>query len=316
MSESTKRYHSPPTGATHGKKPPKRHMQENVKKTTRKSSFQTGTVIKKKGESNEWSYDDISSLVEYVALYHAPDEASSTVWPTHKNEQFWNKCAEAVNCSNQQTNRTGGACRDKVRRFLKEKFETTEEAEDEYNICYFNVGKTSSTSNGCPAVSLQVHSDQFTQVQSPLLGFSPFFANDSDVVVAESRENTEDVDEDVSVTNNSVHVGRIIRGDPLQEKVNIAGPSSQTIRGMNLGGDFNKSAKIQGESQFMLLGLSLGVSSKKREAASHILIFMLSEEKHNFKPYAIPVWVVNYHSLIDKKMRELNEEMKSAMEDI
>jgi hypothetical protein len=51
--------------------------------------------------------DEISSLVEYVALYHAPDEASITVWPTRKNEQFWNKCAEAVNCSNQETNRTG-----------------------------------------------------------------------------------------------------------------------------------------------------------------------------------------------------------------
>ena len=66
----------------------------------------------------------------------------------------------------------------------------------------------------------------------------------------------------------------------------------------------------------MFIGLSLGVSSKKREAASHILIFMLSEEKRNFKPYAVPVWVVKYHSLTDKKMRELNEEMKSAMEDI
>ena len=51
MSESTKRCHSPPTGATPGKKPPKRHMQENVKKTSRKSLFQTGTVIKKKVES-------------------------------------------------------------------------------------------------------------------------------------------------------------------------------------------------------------------------------------------------------------------------
>jgi hypothetical protein len=51
MSESTKRYHSPPTGATPGKKAQKRHMQENVKKTSRKSLFQTGTVIKKKVES-------------------------------------------------------------------------------------------------------------------------------------------------------------------------------------------------------------------------------------------------------------------------
>jgi hypothetical protein len=51
MSESTKRYHSPPTGATPAKKPQKRHMQENVKKTSRKSLFQTGNEIKKKVES-------------------------------------------------------------------------------------------------------------------------------------------------------------------------------------------------------------------------------------------------------------------------
>ncbi len=51
MSESSKRSHCPSTGATPGKKPPKRPIQENVKKTSRKSLFQTGTVIKKKVES-------------------------------------------------------------------------------------------------------------------------------------------------------------------------------------------------------------------------------------------------------------------------
>ena len=58
------------------------------------------------------------------------------------------------------------------------------------------------------------------------------------------------------------------------------------------------------------------MSSKKREPVSHSLIFMLSEELQNFKPYAVPVWVVKYQSLTDKKMRELNEEIRLAMEDI
>ena len=58
----------------------------------------------------------------------------------------------------------------------------------------------------------------------------------------------------------------------------------------------------------------IGVTSKKREPVSHILIFMLSEELRNFKPYAVPVWVVKYQSLTDKKMTELNEEIKSELE--
>ena len=34
------------------------------------------------------------------------------------------------------------------------------------------------------------------------------------------------------------------------------------------------------------------ITTKKREAASHLLIFMISDELRNMKPYAIPVRVL------------------------
>jgi hypothetical protein len=48
-----------------------------------------------------WSDEELSALVEYIALYHSPDEeVSSNIWPATKNDEFWGKCAEAVNCYN------------------------------------------------------------------------------------------------------------------------------------------------------------------------------------------------------------------------
>jgi hypothetical protein len=46
-------------------------------------------------------------LVEYVALYHSSNEDPSGTWPTFKNEEFWEKCADAVNCYNGDKKRTG-----------------------------------------------------------------------------------------------------------------------------------------------------------------------------------------------------------------
>jgi hypothetical protein len=59
-----------------------------------------------------------------------------------------------------------------------------------------------------------------------------------------------------------------------------------------------------------------GNATKTRVAASHILIFMVSDELRNFKPYAIPVHVMKYTSLIDKNARDLEDEFKIAMEDM
>ena len=52
---------------------------------------------------------------------------------------------------------------------------------------------------------------------------------------------------------------------------------------------------------------------KHRDAASHLLIFMVSDELRNMKPYAIPVRVMPFHSLTDAKVREIRDELKVAM---
>lgn len=56
-----------------------------------------------------------------------------------------------------------------------------------------------------------------------------------------------------------------------------------------------------------------GIYIKKREAASHLLLFMVSDEQRNFKPYAVPVRVLKYSSIKDSKLRSLQDELKVAM---
>ena len=55
------------------------------------------------------------------------------------------------------------------------------------------------------------------------------------------------------------------------------------------------------------------ISSKKRHTASHLLLFMISDELPNYKPCAIPVRVVKYKRITDAKLRELKEELRYAM---
>ena len=56
--------------------------------------------------------------------------------------------------------------------------------------------------------------------------------------------------------------------------------------------------------------------SKRREAASHLMIFMITDEKRNMKPYAVPVQFIPYHSVTDRKLRELCKELCSVMENL
>lgn len=53
--------------------------------------------------------------------------------------------------------------------------------------------------------------------------------------------------------------------------------------------------------------------SKKRIAATHVLVFMISDELRNRKPYAIPVRFMPYKSLTDSKLRELEVQLEEAM---
>lgn len=52
---------------------------------------------------------------------------------------------------------------------------------------------------------------------------------------------------------------------------------------------------------------------KKRTAASHVEVIMISDEKRNCKPYALPVKFVPCQTLKDEQVRELNQEIKQKM---
>lgn len=62
-----------------------------------------------------------------------------------------------------------------------------------------------------------------------------------------------------------------------------------------------------------LLRYAQDLFSKKREAASHLMVFMIADEKRDMKPYAVPVRFIPYHSVTDKKLRELCQELRSVM---
>ena len=56
--------------------------------------------------------------------------------------------------------------------------------------------------------------------------------------------------------------------------------------------------------------------TKKRTAASHILVFMIADELYNRKPYAIPVRFMPYKSITDSKLRELSLQVEEAMRNV
>ena len=52
---------------------------------------------------------------------------------------------------------------------------------------------------------------------------------------------------------------------------------------------------------------------KKRQAASHVMVIMVSEEKRDRKPYAMPVQYVPYRNIRDQYVRDLLVELKREM---
>lgn len=56
-----------------------------------------------------------------------------------------------------------------------------------------------------------------------------------------------------------------------------------------------------------------GLYTKKRTPATHLLVFMISDELRNRKPYAMPVRFMPYRSISDCKMRELELELECVM---
>ena len=54
---------------------------------------------------------------------------------------------------------------------------------------------------------------------------------------------------------------------------------------------------------------------KKRIAATHVLVLMLSDERRNKKPYALPIRYVPYKSLRDQYVRDLTRGVKLKMQE-
>ena len=56
-----------------------------------------------------------------------------------------------------------------------------------------------------------------------------------------------------------------------------------------------------------------GVARHQRTAATHVLVFMISSEERNKKPYALPIQCLPYKGLSDNKMRELANHIITEM---
>jgi hypothetical protein len=58
------------------------------------------------------------------------------------------------------------------------------------------------------------------------------------------------------------------------------------------------------------------VQAVQRTAATHVLVVMVSSEKKDKKPYALPIRYVPYKSLKDADVRAIIEETKEQMKDL
>ena len=52
---------------------------------------------------------------------------------------------------------------------------------------------------------------------------------------------------------------------------------------------------------------------KRQPGATHVLLFLVSEERQNKKPYALPVQYIPYKSSKDQYVRDMTDAIKSKM---
>lgn len=52
---------------------------------------------------------------------------------------------------------------------------------------------------------------------------------------------------------------------------------------------------------------------RRQPAATHVLVLMVSDERRNHKPYALPVQYIPYYSLKDQYVRDFTEVLKEHM---
>ncbi|XP_028390727.1 uncharacterized protein LOC114515634 [Dendronephthya gigantea] len=131
--------------------------------------------------SAPWSDKELSAFVQFVALYH---DSSKSVWPTHKDMVFWGKFAAAIAESTGLPSRSETACRSKIFKFFKQKFKTIDEAEEHFNIQYFDNDvplriPTEDTNTSTPISASQYYHSSANF--SPVFKHSPFTEKHSNV---------------------------------------------------------------------------------------------------------------------------------------
>ena len=52
---------------------------------------------------------------------------------------------------------------------------------------------------------------------------------------------------------------------------------------------------------------------KRQPGATHVLLFLVSDERRNKKPYALPVQYIPYKSIKDQHVRDMTDAIKSKM---
>ena len=81
----------------------------------------------------------------------------------------------------------------------------------------------------------------------------------------------------------------------------------------------SRQGNIKAEVSYLrnqLLDFVKNLYGKKRTPATHLFVFMSADESRNMKPYAVPVRVLPFKSITDKKVRGLEEELRNVMTSI
>ena len=121
-----------------------------------------------------------------------------------------------------------------------------------------------------------------------------------------------------SAYNKAVEEGKTIEKTMMELAWNAAGYDELIKKVQALQHDLNMFVDGAEDVDLNAVKLELlnylkGLFSKKRVAATHLLVFMIADELRNHKPYAIPVRFMPYMSLTDGKLRELEIQLENAM---
>ena len=74
--------------------------------------------------------------------------------------------------------------------------------------------------------------------------------------------------------------------------------------------------RVHRDLQANMLTYLRDLFKKKRTMATHVLIIMLSQERRNGKPCALPVQYVPYKSITARDIRRLTHELKRKMKEL